>query len=78
MAHNTAKCHIYIGIVKRSIKYISLTKCYNDMGSFRIFGIVLKYNRKYCVFVVVYRGALYSNCVTHWVTQKSDFSDQML
>jgi len=56
MAHTTAKCHIYLELVKRSLKYISLTKCYDDMDSFRIFGIVLKYSRIYCVFVIVYRG----------------------
>jgi len=43
----TALCHIYFR--KRSLQYISLTKCYDDMGSFHIFGILLKYIRIYYV-----------------------------
>jgi len=47
MARNIAKCHFYIGIVKRSLKFISLTKCYDDTGWLRMFAIVLKYFRIY-------------------------------
>ena len=32
-----------IGIVKRSLKYIFLTNCYDDMGSFHIFCTVLEF-----------------------------------
>ena len=44
------KCHIYIGIVESSLKYIPLTKSYGNMDSFHIFGIVLKYIR-YAMYV---------------------------